>query len=112
MGLLRQNTGVNWHLLLPGNFLTQGWNPQLLLCLLHRMQILYHRAPRKCQHIKGPSIVLQGGWSRRKQEGPFPKLCSRTVVVVKSLSVRTYRKQGLDQAMPGYAWGALVLKPS
>ena len=36
-----KNTGVSYHALLQGIFLTQGWNPPLLH-LLHCRQIIYH----------------------------------------------------------------------
>ena len=36
-----KNTGVGCHFLLQGIFLTQGWNPCLLLWLVHCRQILY-----------------------------------------------------------------------
>ena len=49
-----KNTRVGWHFLLQGIFLTQGWNPGLLLC----RQILYrlHRKP-----------------NRKFSEGSFPR---------------------------------------
>ena len=43
---LGKNTGVGFHALLQGLFLTQGSNP-CLLHLLHCRQILYHWATRK-----------------------------------------------------------------
>ena len=44
-----KKTGMGFHFLLQGIFLSQGLNP-CLLCLLYCRQILYHWATRETQH--------------------------------------------------------------
>ena len=99
-----KNTGVGYHSLLQGIFLTQGSNPGLL-CLLHYRQILYHWATREAHiylYVGIPEtnttlLINYTSVFKKAAEGllvvPLLKLCTSTAVGV-----------GL---IPG--WGAKIL---
>ena len=55
-----KNTGVGFHVLLQGIFLTQGSNP----CLLHCRRILYHLSHRGSPHCNKLDSLLLQAWLR------------------------------------------------